>query len=69
MQVLPVPDWVSRTPDSEMGVRAISVVRKKGGRLEVRIQNYLMYSIAKCSNNKKKEEDLNSVQRSGTLRS
>jgi hypothetical protein len=60
---------VSQTPGSDWGVRAMPGVRKKKGRLEISIQNYLMYSIAKCINNKKKKENLNSVQRSGTLRS
>jgi hypothetical protein len=49
-------------------VRAIDVVRKKV-EIEVRIQNYLMYSIAKCINNKKKEENPNSVQSSEAIRS
>jgi hypothetical protein len=49
-------------------VRAIDVVRKKV-EIEVRIQNYLMYSIAKCINNQKKEENPNSVQSSETIRS
>jgi len=53
---------VSQTPGSDWGVRAIEVVRKKGMRLEVSIQNYLMYSLARCINNKKKEEDHISVQ-------
>jgi len=50
-------------------VRAIWVVRKKRGGLEHGIQNYLMDSIAKCINNKKKEENPNSVQSSEAIRS
>jgi hypothetical protein len=42
---------------------------KKGIRLDECIQNYLRYSIAKCINNKKKEENPNSVQSSEDIRS